>query len=537
MRKKIGVRAAVLGMTTVFFLGTAFQSYASEPPAYTKAATYVSDGWVINFWNTESDHMREELAQIAADGFNSIILAIPWREFQPTVDPVTYSDYTFQKLERIMQEAAEQGLWVQLRLSYTWDYYGEEESAVRFRDLLEGGTVRSAWLSYIEQIYKTVTKYPNFYGAFLTWEDFWNYVEAPPVTGSNTASRKEAEKIGYQDYLKEYYTLEQINEYYNQTNEFTSYEEVYIPHRESPAYKLFYEFYDEFLIELLAEAQQIFPELSMEIRLDIDPVNGISGGQVGAHHFRTFPCGSAPYTALMYSVSMGQENKGEQITADHALSVMENQLNLVHNYNGRKPIFIDQFLYMDATEAFSHNAKLYEEERNQFLLGSVPVLKKFSSGYGVWSYYNYANNPVYNCQFALGERGWITEKAEAEEYEGSSRMHIRTRGTISQKIGHRIGEKQTHHNYVCFIADSEKPVLLSVTLGNMTKRMEVHGHQEVELDFGRLDYDEIQFRADGDVYLDNIEVYNFIQDGGLYDRAGRELGCISTIRELNKTLP
>ena len=30
----------------------------SAPPSYLKAATYVSDAWVINFWNTESDHIQ-----------------------------------------------------------------------------------------------------------------------------------------------------------------------------------------------------------------------------------------------------------------------------------------------------------------------------------------------------------------------------------------------------------------------------------------------------------------------------------------------
>lgn len=65
-----------------------FSAYGAERPAYRRSATYTSDAWVINFWNTESDHMEEELAQIAADGFNSIILVVPWREFQPGTAPI-----------------------------------------------------------------------------------------------------------------------------------------------------------------------------------------------------------------------------------------------------------------------------------------------------------------------------------------------------------------------------------------------------------------------------------------------------------------
>ena len=68
--------AAVLILTTVFCVVS-----EAAVPGKLKSVTYVSDAWVINFWNTESDHMEEELAQIAADGFNSIVLAVPWRGF------------------------------------------------------------------------------------------------------------------------------------------------------------------------------------------------------------------------------------------------------------------------------------------------------------------------------------------------------------------------------------------------------------------------------------------------------------------------
>ena len=67
-----------LSFTSAF---TPCEAEAAEPP-YLRAATYVSDAWVSNFWNTESDHMDAELAQIAADGFNSIVLVIPWRSLR-----------------------------------------------------------------------------------------------------------------------------------------------------------------------------------------------------------------------------------------------------------------------------------------------------------------------------------------------------------------------------------------------------------------------------------------------------------------------
>ena len=66
----------MLILTTVFCVVS-----EAAVPGKLKSVTYVSDAWVINFWNTESDHMEEELAQIAADGFNSIVLAVPGGNF------------------------------------------------------------------------------------------------------------------------------------------------------------------------------------------------------------------------------------------------------------------------------------------------------------------------------------------------------------------------------------------------------------------------------------------------------------------------
>lgn len=525
-----------LGLVAGLMLATCFSSQAAvsaTPPSYLKSATYVSDAWVINFWNTESDNMDAELKQIAGDGFNSIILVIPWREFQPGTSPVSYNQYAFDKLDRVMRAAEDHGLWVELRVSYTWDYYEEEESRLRFREMIGDEKLERAWLEYVEKLYQTASSYPNFHGGFITWEDFWNYMEDSTHFGTGVESKNEADRIGFQDYLERYYTLEEVMEYYKPVKPFDSFQDIHMPQKTSPAYKLLFEFYDDYLIGLLHAAQQVFPNLSMEVRLDVDPVNGNDGGLVGAHHFRTFPCGNSDYTSLMYSVAMGQENKGEKISAATALAAMDRQLNLVKMYNGGKPIYIEQLLYTDSTEEFSYNAQLVESDINLFITSLPDILQKYTNGYGVWSYWNYTNNPLYNSQFALGKRGWDTSLAEVVERDGSKQMRIKSRGWMEQEIGSRIGGKFTHRNYVRFTADSDAPVTLSVTLGKVTKEVQVNGKGQYDLDFGRLDYDKIRFRSGKEVYVDNIHVYNFIQDGRLHDIENNELSSMDAVRTLN----
>ena len=81
-------------------------------------------------------------------------------------------------------------------------------------------------------------------------------------------------------------------------------------------------------------------------------------------------------------------------------------------------------------------------------------------GYGVWAYKNYADNLIYNPQFALGEDGWIFEGGvEAVEYSGSMQAKLPVGGRLSNAISRRS------LTYVSFTVDGDQPVTLQVSLG------------------------------------------------------------------------
>ena len=93
--QKLTIGAVLIAAAFAFLFCSGFKKasdYGNGENGYLKSATYYSDEWVINFWNSESSHMEEELKQIAEDGFNSIILVVPWREFQPSMNPQRYND-------------------------------------------------------------------------------------------------------------------------------------------------------------------------------------------------------------------------------------------------------------------------------------------------------------------------------------------------------------------------------------------------------------------------------------------------------------
>ena len=48
---------------------------------YIKAVTYFGNAWPLNYWNSDVSRAPADFSQIKSDGFNAIILAVPWGEF------------------------------------------------------------------------------------------------------------------------------------------------------------------------------------------------------------------------------------------------------------------------------------------------------------------------------------------------------------------------------------------------------------------------------------------------------------------------
>ena len=63
---------------------------------------YFSDLGVPNFWQSFSPHVLDnDLRQIKNDGFNTIILLIPWSGFQVCAEPIEYDQYALDNLGKI----------------------------------------------------------------------------------------------------------------------------------------------------------------------------------------------------------------------------------------------------------------------------------------------------------------------------------------------------------------------------------------------------------------------------------------------------
>jgi len=539
MKRPYMKAAAILGAAAFLFTSgfARAEDHAAGTAGYLKSATYYSDDWVVNFWNSESRHMDQELARIAQDGFNNIILVVPWREFQPGMSPCTYNQYAWDKLDRVMDAAAAQGLSVMLRVGYTWDYCGAGNVMERYQGLMQEGTERSAWLEYVGRLYQAASSHENFCGGFLTWEDFWNFTESSASLGNGVKGRSMAKACGYVDYARENYELEELEEMYG--HKLSGYDDLYFPARDSQARSVFYGFYDQFLNELLADSQTVFPGLSMEVRLDVDPVEHKDGSQEGFMHSSTFPSGSAAYTSAMYGIPMGFMNEHERVTAAEALEKVPVFLNRLHVYSGGKPVYLDQFLFTDNTVGYEYNAQLRDDEKSLYLEGVAPILKNSTMGYGIWTYRDYGDNKLFNAQFALGMDGWRFSGGSCivEDENGKSAM-IPSGGNIYQNLGGRMTGNTGKDTYVKLRTGAAEKCRLTIRMGSQSRTVDVKEERKVELKFSNCRPSDFTISVSGGkgAYVDDVQVYTFVTQGELYNMDGSEGKCIEALRLMNQKL-
>ena len=237
----------------------------------------------------------------------------------------------------------------------------------------------------------------------------------------------------------------------------------------------------------------------------------------------------------MYSVSMGQVNTGNKIPASEALAAMTRNLDSIYAAAG-KPLYIEQLLYMDSTEAFSHNTQVEDEQVGTFVRSLAPVLSGRTNGYGLWVYRNYVNNAVYNSQFALDQEGWsFSGDSRIEERNGSKAAVIGKKGSISQDLDGRIpGSSRIH---VEFYAEAENGgASVTVRLGGDEQTIHVGEGKTYRMEFASLPRYTFSITAERRIHVDDIRVYTYEQNGRIYERDGSAGDLAGDFRTLNGEL-
>lgn len=530
MKKSFFQITLVIGLLASLIAGCGKSSQTD----YLIATHYFADEWPINFWNAEWDNLDTDLQRISSDGFNTVIVVVPWREFQPEMNPVSYNEDAIERLELFIHACSKYNLKVQLRLGYLNDYYAEENSSERFYSVLGDEAAKVAWIDFAETIYSTCKIYQNFVGGFITWEDFWhNYMLVDYVGGTESALTF-AKMDGFGAYIESKYTLDEFNKIFSTS--FVSYDEICVPSRDDYYVAEWFYFVDEFTTELLEQTKEVFPVLSMEVRTDADWMMLQTGEEGLVNHESTWECADSEYTAIMYKPSQGAILNKNGISSDEALKNFDSWLKNIYDKNGNKPIYIEQFLYTDNTPGYSHGNILDDEELAKYLSECDEVLKKYTNGYGVWVYRDYCNNMLFNPQFALDTEGWESiGAAEVVDYKGSNAIKLQPMTQLHQTIP--VWRKMSGEEYYVSLDYSmaERSVL-SVTVGTQEQCIELEGEGTLELTFSNQEDISLRIVPEKECVIDNIKVYSFIQTQKLYNIDNKEQKAVEAIRVLNKKL-
>ena len=497
-----------------------------------KAVHYFSSSWPKSFWGDfEYSQVDRDFAQIKADGFNTIILVIPWMGFEVNFeDGKSEPSELYERLDWLLDKIEEADLAYCLRLSFPHNFDPEvgTDNARLCADIFLDDATRKNWLQYLSRVVERVDQHrESFKFAFFSWEDFFcPYVSFPNMTREQRLDM--AKRSGYQDWLSENYPLQVLEMLYNEP--LGAMRLIPVPERDSAAFLLFLQFVDQFLIKQLIEpGRELLPELAMEVRVDRDLIQN-SGEVFWAQH--DLALSDEQLRGSYWGAYYGANNQGELLSADEALKHFEFMLNEVSDDGKNINHIVEQFNFVDNTPGFVGHAKIDEQQLPAFLEGAAELLKQKSRGYGLWAYHDYVDSAIYNGSFELGLRGW--------DIQGELEVVGNTDGDKSLKMQSGAVISQTFKPYarfaglgpseqVTFCANFTSPegaaritlLLNGIAVGEIDVTEATRGC--TAMDAPAFKQSEIVFSVmtNSNIQIDDLRLYSFVQVLNVYDENGK----------------
>ena len=498
---------------------------------YIRAVHYFGDGWPVNCWSTMNRAgAREDFRQIREDGFNAVILVVPWRGFQIRQFPPSYEPAYLRLLAGLMREAARARLWVILRVSYSHHICDQAPLISRHltASFLTDPGFHEPWLHYLRLLRRRTRWHANFYGSFICWEEFWHglmrFADNPEEDRGVLARTS-----GYADFVGN--------------------AEAEIPDSRAPEFADYQAFINHRLKQLFLMAREVLPTLGFEFRVDRDPLYRADGSLDWLDNDYLL---DQPGTRYSYwAPFIGAANEGEELTAQQALALLDYNLAEQTDRGSRRQLIIDQFNFVDDTFKYAgHNARLAESQVAPFLAACAEHLPRYSIGYGIWAWRDYHQNHLFNPGFRMGLKGWRV-------HAGKIRCAARS-GAITLTAGDEIGQDFAsashgmHHRYRTTHCELELRVedaadsMVEASLDGEHYHSLLPGSDDATGLYCRLPIDNpvyeergARFRlriVRGNIRVRQLALYQYSYRVGIRNVAGAAGPYLAPLRELNRAL-
>lgn len=510
---------------------------------FIKSAHYFSSAWPKTFWQEfERADVQHEIAQIKRDGFNTIVLTVPWRGFETNFRSTKTDSVKvmYDRLDFLLDTITNQQMMFILRVGFPHDYTPNTGSSIakQCEGIYTDSRTQAHWKQYLVKLKKVVKNYEYASaGVLVSWEDFWCPHFVFPHQNEQERLDK-AQKIGYGDWLKNknpniLKVLLGVNE--------LKYDQLKIPKKNESSYVYYIEFIDQMLDQkILRPTQEVFPHASLEIRVDKDPVhNGDQKIWIGHDLYLDDTNHKGTYWAPFW----GASNQGELLSAEQALITFEYFLKYITGDGKNINHVIEQFNFYDNTPYFPNNANIKPDEIDDFLAGAAPLLKAYSQGAGVWAYRDYADNALYNASFEMGLDGWHTEGIINLVGDANGREVSMTPGSSIDQSFYAAERFMLISQYetvnFCFTVGQSSKLEVLVNNQPLIQKEATQGKNCWLLDASLLkSTKQVNFKvvSKSPATIDELSLHGFTQKLGLYQSNGEAGQYIPAYRKLNNAL-
>lgn len=542
----LGVLLAVGGVLGLrhWTASQSMQTRAERPHPVTKrpsgtsepwiAAHYFGGHWAKNFLNGfRRADVAADFRQLHDDGFNTVILLVPWAELQPDIRTCCQFDArAFERLGFLIDQADAAGLKVILRLGYYWSF-ATDELDVRYHRLLINPALLPAWTAFLHEVQTRLASRPAVVMSFMSWEDL-------PVHAIDPTARSE-----YNAYLRSRHLPPLAAG-------------SPLPRRDNAGTERFLGYWDWLLVNrTVIPASRILPGLSFESRIDKDAVTSTGAdGKLATRwigHEGTYRIPGARAAVFYWAPYWGAENHGERLDADRSLQLLRHLLEVVAAQVQGQSLFIDQLNVIDNTLGFDHNAQIDPQQIDAFF-SKLPCMLKRNNviGYGIWTVHDYRESPIYNPSFAYGLDDWTFSSAvPAVETtasggglqplpSGDNQLRMRAGDVLTQVIPIERGRHGLPYR-TCVTAIANAPSTLHVDIGAGQALLHFYrrGSQQVCASVPMLPPSDasvtLRLRlGSGDLTLRDVYLFDHVQQGNLYNEFGADGSMLNALRKANR---
>lgn len=512
------------------------------------AAEYFGSGSPVNMWNTDLSGARSAFEEMQSEGFNTVGLVVPWGGFQTKVEPPEYNSTSFARLDRLIRLAGSLHMDVILRLGYEFDNDPADQMPVtRFVEVFSNHTVYASWLAFISKVHQNVAGFSNVKYAYISWEDYWSPISNAEDASTTAEQIKVANQTGYTNWLKVTYSLSRVDTLYGTT--FDSWSAVPTPSYSSPTFQLMYRYEDWALVHRLFEpAAARYPGLTMESRVDVDPL--YEGTQVvGSYsHADTFDLPGTAFTGMYFSPYMSDPSSSPDETASEGVAALQSTLSSMSTRDKGQPLFIYEYEIVSNNPAVADDPSLSPSQVPAFIQGSEPLLAHDTIGYALWTFQDYNQSAIYNPSFTLGANGWHTTKAKTVSLSGGGgALSLRSGGSASQSFSPGNLGASSSAGDVTFSVLADATTSSSTTLqvriaGTPAQTLAVSpGWHPYQLQFpaSAILYSSAQplaIQASGPTEISDVQLYAFTQVGDVISTTGTPELAAAPLKALNEQL-